>query len=158
MCTKAKTTNSTCVLCNGEHPANSKGCIVYKEVPKRKFPTLRLKINVAFSAPPPSFNTKNFTPIRNSQSEPQGLVETNLPQVQTTALNHTPNFATSLRGNVQQNQHSDNVQVNYENQYQNQNESKIMLMLSKILDRMDENMKRIDKLIDLLVTILSRNH
>lgn len=32
-----------CVLCNGNHPANYKGCEVYKQLQKKKFPPLRRK-------------------------------------------------------------------------------------------------------------------
>lgn len=32
-----------CVLCNGNHPANYKGCVVFKELQKSKFPPLRPK-------------------------------------------------------------------------------------------------------------------
>lgn len=38
---KEKTTPATCVLCQGQHPANYKGCIVFKEMQNRKFPPLR---------------------------------------------------------------------------------------------------------------------
>lgn len=34
-----------CVFCNGNHPANYKGCAVFKELQKTKFPTLRQKIS-----------------------------------------------------------------------------------------------------------------
>lgn len=35
-CVKTKETPATCVLCGGEHPANYKGCAVYKEIKQRK--------------------------------------------------------------------------------------------------------------------------
>lgn len=38
LCTKSKETAATCVLCEGNHPANYKDCIVYKEIQKRKYP------------------------------------------------------------------------------------------------------------------------
>jgi len=34
-------TDVKCVLCNGNHPANYKGCTVYKDLQKRTFPPLR---------------------------------------------------------------------------------------------------------------------
>lgn len=36
-CTKDKNTPATCCLCQGEHPANFKGCQVYREIAARKF-------------------------------------------------------------------------------------------------------------------------
>lgn len=44
---RTKSNDVKCVLCDGNHPANYKGCIVYKEIQKRKFPTLRPKTNTA---------------------------------------------------------------------------------------------------------------
>lgn len=41
---KERTTNAKCVLCNGNHPANYRGCTVYKELQKNKFPPLREKV------------------------------------------------------------------------------------------------------------------
>jgi len=40
---KEKSDNVTCVLCNGNHPANYKGCSIYKDLQKRTFPPLRKK-------------------------------------------------------------------------------------------------------------------
>lgn len=42
-CTKDKNTPPKCVLCNGDHPANYKGCSVYKDIKKSTFPSLREK-------------------------------------------------------------------------------------------------------------------
>jgi len=40
---KEKSEHVKCVLCDGKHPANYKGCTVYKERQKRTFPPLRNK-------------------------------------------------------------------------------------------------------------------
>lgn len=43
-CTRTtKDENVKCALCEGSHPASYKGCSVYQEIRKRKFPTLRNK-------------------------------------------------------------------------------------------------------------------
>ena len=43
-CTRTERDNSVvCVLCKGNHPANYKGCAVYQELRKQKFPPLRKK-------------------------------------------------------------------------------------------------------------------
>jgi hypothetical protein len=42
---KEKSEHVKCVLCNGNHPANYKGCTVYKEIQKRTFPPLRNKLD-----------------------------------------------------------------------------------------------------------------
>lgn len=44
-CTRReRSANVKCVLCEGNHPANYKGCTVYKELQKSTFPTLRKKV------------------------------------------------------------------------------------------------------------------
>lgn len=40
---KDKTENVKCAQCGGNHPANYKGCIVYKHLQKLKYPQLRNK-------------------------------------------------------------------------------------------------------------------
>lgn len=40
---KDKNNEVKCILCNGNHPANYKGCAVYKELQKKKYPALREK-------------------------------------------------------------------------------------------------------------------
>jgi hypothetical protein len=40
---KERTRDVKCVLCTGNHPANYKGCMVYKQLQQQKFPSLRQK-------------------------------------------------------------------------------------------------------------------
>jgi len=40
---KTKGEGVKCVLCEGDHPANYKGCSVYKELQKKQYPPLRQK-------------------------------------------------------------------------------------------------------------------
>jgi hypothetical protein len=37
-CTKPKDTPATCALCNGNHPANYKGCTVYRDLKAKRYP------------------------------------------------------------------------------------------------------------------------
>lgn len=43
VCPKPPTAPPTCVLCSGGHPANYKGCPVYREIQNKQFPPLRKK-------------------------------------------------------------------------------------------------------------------
>lgn len=43
MCKKPPDAPPTCALCFGEHPANYKGCSLYKELKNKQFPPLRTK-------------------------------------------------------------------------------------------------------------------
>ena len=42
-CKKPKETPPKCVLCDGDHPANYKGCMVYRDLKNKTFPPLRSK-------------------------------------------------------------------------------------------------------------------
>lgn len=55
-CIKTKETQATCALCNGNHPANYKGCTVYQEIKTKRFPPQR---------PQPIF-PQTITPIRRA--------------------------------------------------------------------------------------------
>lgn len=51
---KTRSNDVKCILCEGNHPANYKGCTVYKELQKIKYPSLRPKTipgNKAIKAP-----------------------------------------------------------------------------------------------------------
>lgn len=60
-CTKTKSDGQPpkCVLCNGDHPANYKGCSIYQNIKSKSFPPLREKIppnnssNMPIVSPPP---------------------------------------------------------------------------------------------------------
>ena len=41
---KTKSRDVLCVLCGGNHPANYKGCTIYKELQEKQFPPLRPKL------------------------------------------------------------------------------------------------------------------
>lgn len=43
---KEKSKDVKCVLCEGNHPANYKGCMIYKELQQKTFPTLRKKVTI----------------------------------------------------------------------------------------------------------------
>ncbi|KAK9507329.1 hypothetical protein O3M35_007208 [Rhynocoris fuscipes] len=55
-CDKLRTTPATCALCNGEHPANYKGCIVHKELQRTR------KVTPDKKTPPIHTNRPVFQP------------------------------------------------------------------------------------------------
>lgn len=66
-CQKPVSTPPKCALCQGEHPANYKGCPVYSKIQSKKFPELRQKsVNQtpATTMPSSSENKKDPLPIR----------------------------------------------------------------------------------------------
>lgn len=72
-----KSENIKYVLCKGNPLVNYKECMIYKELMKRKFPTLRLKTNTVYRYTRPSCTTshqsKNYAqvtklPTRTSSS------------------------------------------------------------------------------------------
>lgn len=51
---KEKSQNVKCVNCEGNHPANYRGCKIYKELQKAKYPSLRRKELPVTTGPTPS--------------------------------------------------------------------------------------------------------
>lgn len=56
---KARFNNVKCVLCRGNHPVNFKGCTIYKDLLKNKYPALRSKDIKYVSAEKYPTNTKS---------------------------------------------------------------------------------------------------
>lgn len=50
-CTKDNSTPAACALCGGDHPANYKGCTVFKDIQSRKFPPMREKSTIPMERP-----------------------------------------------------------------------------------------------------------
>lgn len=69
-CQKTRDTPATCALCNGDHPANYKGCTVYRDLKTRnipKQPTIRMPNKTI----PSTYTTSNHQPLYDpSQNSP----------------------------------------------------------------------------------------
>lgn len=107
ICDKKKETEPTCVLCNGNHPANYKGCTVYKEIQTRKYP------------PPRPRQTINPT----QQTTVTQIVQPDI------------SYAQIARGQPQHTQHTDNKSPEHTNQPANSN--KLEDMMTQLMQRMD---------------------
>lgn len=71
-CKKTRDVPAFCVNCGEDHPANYRGCEVYKKLLQKRFPTLRKKQPAEYSsrAPTPNFVKDNFSyaqAVRNEQ-------------------------------------------------------------------------------------------
>jgi hypothetical protein len=87
---KDKSDNVTCVLCNGNHPANYKGCTVYKDLQKRTFPPLRRNQEVKHphALPHPHITpTSSYAAALKSSTIPPQTVDS-LPEQQITHRQH----------------------------------------------------------------------
>lgn len=77
-CSKLLNVPPTCVLCNGEHPANYKGCSVYRDIKMKTFP-----------APRPRISTTNETPAVNNVPK--------APTTMTSKVNPSLSYADATR-------------------------------------------------------------
>lgn len=84
---KTKSKDVKCINCQGNHPANYRGCIVAKEIQKRKYPPLRprqLGANTQYVQPGVSYAQQTNT------NGPDQITTTCNPQsVQTTSQQQT---------------------------------------------------------------------
>jgi hypothetical protein len=85
---KEKSEHVKCVLCDGNHPANYKGCSVYKELQQRTFPPLRIKPDGKPSAALPHLHfrpgTSYSTALQSQQPqhEPATVLTPHIPDQQ----------------------------------------------------------------------------
>lgn len=71
-CKKERSTPAKCALCQGPHPANHKGCEVYREILKRKMgKTINNRMNKINAVPPPSSRVVNEQPEENTTNPQQ---------------------------------------------------------------------------------------
>ena len=82
-CTKSRDTPAKCALCNGEHPANYKGCQIYKNLQKLRIPNSRFQqptINTQFNliqatalpteTRPPPPKQRSYANVTSNQEPP----------------------------------------------------------------------------------------
>jgi hypothetical protein len=93
---KERSSDIRCVLCNGNHPANYKGCTVYKDLQKKKtFPALRPK---QYTPPTPLQQTLHTQPgITYAQVTKNTTTCTPTPQDTT----HLPTQSQQPLGDIQ---------------------------------------------------------
>jgi PAX-interacting protein 1 len=79
---KEKSSDVRCVLCGGTHPANYKGCTVYKDLQKKAYPPLRLKVYT----PPAQIKQTLYTQpgITYAQKNPQKFLHSHKDRARAT--------------------------------------------------------------------------
>jgi PAX-interacting protein 1 len=81
---KEKSADVKCVLCEGKHPANYRGCIVHKEIQRKKFPVPRSRI-LNSTAPEDSNYLSNQ--IQQGLSYAQATMGRNIPNQPEVSIN-----------------------------------------------------------------------
>lgn len=131
--TKVWGTNVKCVLCNGSHPANYRGCTVYKEVQSRRFPPLREKTvekSLPGSNPNPSYQLVTGTTYAQKL---KNSIEIETEEGNRTKVNHS----------------MDNSK-NQEQQPEQSSTQRLEIMMEKLMTKMDT-------ILNLLTTIVSKS-
>jgi len=127
---KDRTQDAKCVLCEGNHPANYKGCQIYKELQKRKSPQLRPKV------PSPS----NIPETKN-QSSPQ--TDPKEPPIT------KPTYAQSIGSKYKKIEEINHINEQQHDNRQNTNNDRLENLMTKLMERMD-------MLLTLLTTVVSK--
>lgn len=81
---KERSKDVKCVLCNGNHPANYRGCLVHKELQQQKFPPLRERSS-ANTIPQTNLPSSS---IRNPEVSYAEMAKTQSQQLQATNINN----------------------------------------------------------------------
>ncbi|CAG4950937.1 unnamed protein product [Colias eurytheme] len=137
---KERSEEVKCVLCNGNHPANYKGCSIYKELQKQKYPPLRNKTYVTNS-------------ITNLQRDHHKLPETESTNRTKTYAEVTNNNRTSKP--TKHNKENDKDPTNSEHIYEptvNSGDFK------QIMNMFREMMQQMTTMTTLLMNLMSKLH
>jgi hypothetical protein len=82
MCKKSKSDPPKCALCEGSHPANYKGCAIYREIKNKLYPPMR----------------QRSLEQRKSTSETIPAVISSRPPAPSTTVNPTPTSSNTISG------------------------------------------------------------
>ena len=100
-CTRRKRTDDVkCVLCEGNHPANYKGCVVYKTLQKNMFPAQRKR---------EPYQNQNITQQQATSSR-ANLGKTYAQIVKSPQPHHTPANPGTLNENLSSDQATNDIQ------------------------------------------------
>lgn len=138
-CTKENSTPAVCALCGGDHPANYKGCTVFKNIQRRIYPPLREKSSMSIdTAQTPSVSKPRF--IQPGKSFAEAVNTADQPTTSTRPTNNidlSDNSSTNIITN-------DNLTNN----------------ITKFFDRFEklfmQQSQQIGALLDLLTTVLKK--
>lgn len=92
---KERSDKVKCILCDGNHPANYKGCIIYKELQKVKYPTPHSKKSQTFR-PEVTFK-QNHTSINSGKSYASATINVTKPNTNNVNTNIEQNIPDTLR-------------------------------------------------------------
>lgn len=139
-CNKPLNNPPKCVLCNGDHPSNYKGCSVYNEIKTKSFPQLRLKAidksSKVSDTQPISSNTVCST---NEQNAFQSTKGAQLPNNKSSTMSYAQVAA----------------QKNTNNEENTLCQS-LTLFFNKFEKLMEQQAQQIGSLINLLTTVISK--
>lgn len=139
-CNKPLNNPPKCVLCNGDHPSNYKGCSVYSEIKAKSFPKLRLKAidkssKVSDTQPIPINNVCSS----NEQNASQSTKGAQLPNNKSSTMSYAQVTA----------------QKNTNNEENTLCQS-LTLFFNKFEKLMEQQAQQIGSLINLLTTVISK--
>lgn len=142
---KEKDNNVKCVNCEGNHPANYRGCTVHKQLQQRLYPTLRNKAAVkpkkdTANQQPQSTSTSYQIPVNYNAAYPS------LPTQNRMGPTNIPNNTNQQRQAWQANQ---TTNINQTSNQQPHNMNKLENMLGQLMTQMST-------MLNLLTTLVNR--
>lgn len=132
---KEKTNLVKCVLCDGNHPANYKGCSIYKDLQKKKYPPLRKNRTVN--------DTQTYViprPVQSTTSYAQALTNPNL------------NTQPIPQSQEQQGHETQLESINNQQQFANEQQPNDIQELKKMMKSLIEQMGTIINLLTMFMT------
>lgn len=139
-----------CALCNGNHPANYKGCSIYKQIHQSQYPPLRKSNDI--SSAQNNINAVN----KNAPAQPNTSVNSHSHYpIPKNSQNHF-SYASVLSGANSQNEHTthQNVPINLNSQINHENLNSNVTL--EIINALKGLMGQMQQMTSLLMNIMSQ--
>lgn len=160
-CTKDRNTPATCALCEGSHPANYKGCSVYREIYAKRYP----KKNINEATKPKqvqgtvtnTLNIENWVPLKQDLGQ----------QLLNTTNEHTHSYSEVLKNNNKSQSSTNCNTTGFQNSHmiqseqtgnQTRNEYEISLLetINKQTLKIDLLIQQMGTLMNLITALISK--
>lgn len=157
-CTKDRNTPATCALCEGSHPANYKGCSVYREIYAKRFPKKNMnedtKPKHAQDTVTNTLNAENWVPLTQDPGQ----------QVPSTTNKHTHSYSGALKNNNKPQSSNNYNKTGFQNshtiqteQSDNQNrEISLLETINKQALKIDLLIQQMGTLVNLISTLIGK--
>ena len=148
---KARTSDVKCALCDGNHPANYKGCIVYQKLKTSTFPSLRKKV-----LPEVDTNEKNSKQQQQSLNQQQQQSPHQHQQQQQTPQQDQGTYAQAVTGKTIRSSYSGLQDQNLQPASEEKHRSQVDCLINEMLKMLSDVISQMTASSNLVLSLVSK--